>query len=71
LKVDPNMIEDELFAEAVLRSIDEHSPDPTAQDAIVERLLKLSWEEKLKMDEEEEEHIRKAIRHSMSDMTSW
>ncbi len=59
--------ESELMDEAVKKS----ASVPTNQDETLEWVLKLSLEEKEKMDEEEEELIRKAMEHSMLDMARW
>ena len=66
-----NVDESALLAEPMTKSVNDNSAIPTNHDETLERVLTLSLEEKEKMDEEEEEHIRKAVEQSMLDMARW
>jgi hypothetical protein len=63
--------ESDLLAEAVKKSVNDNAATPTNHDETLERVLQLSLEEEKKMNEEEEEHIRKALEQSMLDMARW
>jgi len=66
-----NVDESDLLAEAVKKSVNDNAATPTNHDETLERVLQLSLEEEKKMNEEEEEHIRKALEQSMLDMARW
>ena len=66
-----NVDESALLAEAVTKSVNDNAATPTNHDETLERVLQLSLEEEKKMNEEEEEHIRKALEQSMLGMARW
>jgi len=66
-----NVDESALLAEAVTKSVNDNAATPTNHDETLERVLQLSLEEEEKMNEDEEEHIRKAVEQSMLDMARW
>ena len=66
-----NVDENALLAEAVTKSVNDNAATPTNHDETLERVLQLSLEEEKKMNEEEEEHIRKALEQSMLGMARW
>lgn len=56
------------MAEAVKKSVQDIAANP---DGMERKILKLSLEEKEKMDREEEDHIKEAIELGMVDASRW